>query len=185
LLIEKDEVQLDVRQLSDGERGVLALVLDIARRLVQANPTLKDPLKDGEALVLIDEIDLHLHPTWQRSIIKKLTATFPNCQFVATTHSPQVVAAVEPEQVLLLINGAIERPQRTLGMDSNWILRYLMEADERPADALEVIKRVEEMIDGGEFKKARKAISLAKNDGLDFPEWSVLEARMARLEVLS
>jgi predicted ATP-binding protein involved in virulence len=185
LLVDKGAVPLDVRQLSDGERGLLALILDLARRLSQANPGLQDPVKQGEAVVLIDELDLHLHPNWQRTIVERLTHLFPRCQFIATTHSPQVVAAVEPDQVLLLTTAGVVRPDRTLGMDSNWILRHLMEADDRPAGATEAIQAVESLIKKDTFKKARAAISQAKEKGLDLPEWSVLEARMARLEVLA
>jgi len=181
LLVDKAGLELDVRQLSDGERGLLALVLDLARRLSQANPGLADPTKQGEAVVLIDELDLHLHPKWQRTIVKRLTDTFPRCQFIATTHSPQIVAAVEPEQVLLLTAAGVVRPDRTLGMDSNWILRYLMEADDRPQDAAQAIRAVEVFIKKGAFAKARIVIAREKARGLDLPEWSVLEARMARL----
>jgi predicted ATP-binding protein involved in virulence len=184
LLIDKSGVTLDVRQLSDGERGLLALVLDLARRLSQANPRLSDPVKKGEAVVLVDELDLHLHPSWQRTVVERLTQVFPGCQFIATTHSPQIVAAVEPEQVLLLTTAGVIRPDRTLGMDSNWILRHLMEADDRPAGATEAIRSVEGMIKRGEFEKARSMIAEAKMKGLDLPEWSVLEARMARLQGL-
>jgi hypothetical protein len=185
LLVDKGRTALDVRQLSDGERGMLALVLDIARRLSQANPGLADPVKQGRAVVLVDELDLHLHPKWQRNIVERLTTTFQRCQFIATTHSPQIVAAVEPEQVLLVTEAGVMRPDRTLGMDSNWILRHLMQADDRPTDAATVVRDIETLIKKGSFGKARKAITSAKETGLDLPEWSVLEARMARLEVLT
>lgn len=185
LFVEKQRTTLDVKQLSDGERGLLALVLDLAKRLSQANPSLADPVKQGEAVVLIDELDLHLHPKWQRTIVESLTKTFPNCQFISTTHSPQIVAAVEPEQVLLLTDSGVIRPDRTLGMDSNWILRHLMEADERPAKATEVIRKVEAFIKKGAYKKARALIASKRKRGLDLPEWSILEARMARMEILA
>ena len=185
LLIDQDGVTLDVGQLSDGERGVLALVLDLARRLSQANPSLDNPLGEGHAVVLIDELDLHLHPKWQRQIVHNLTKTFPRCQFIATTHSPQVVASVEPEQILLLAPNEIIRPDRSLGMDSNWILRQLMETDDRPEAAMTAIESVESLIEEGAFEEAHTAISKAKENGLDLPEWSVLEARIARLEILA
>lgn len=185
LLVDKGRTTLDVRQLSDGERGMLALVLDIARRLSQANPALSDPVKQGRAVVLVDELDLHLHPKWQRTIVERLTHTFRSCQFIATTHSPQIVATVEPEQVLLVTETGVMRPDRTLGMDSNWILRHLMQADDRPTDAARVVRDIEAMIKKGSFRTARNAITSAKKAGLDLPEWSVLEARMARLEVLT
>jgi hypothetical protein len=73
--------------LSDGERGMLVLVLDLTRRLAQANPSVADPAGETGAVVLIDEIDLHLHPKWQRQIVNNLRSAFPRCQFIATTHS--------------------------------------------------------------------------------------------------
>ena len=185
LCIDRGSTTIPVRQLSDGERGILALVLDLTRRLAQANPDLTDPASEAEAVVLIDEIDLHLHPKWQRQIVHNLTTTFPRCQFIATTHSPQVVASVEPDQVLLLAPNEIIHPDRSLGMDSNWILRYLMEADDRPEEAMAAIQSVESLIGEGTFEEARAAISEAKKNGLDLPEWSVLEARIARLEILA
>jgi predicted ATP-binding protein involved in virulence len=185
LLINKGGITLDVRQLSDGERGVLALVLDIARRLSQANPALGDPMREGSAIVLIDELDLHLHPKWQRTIVERLTKTFPRCQFIATTHSPQIVAAVEPEQVLLITDQGVIRPERTLGMDSNWILRHLMETDERPADAAKAVKGVEVLIAKGSYAKARKMIAVHRKKWPDIPDWAILETRMARMELLA
>ena len=86
-------------QLSDGERGILALVLDLTRRLAQANPHLDDPAAEAEAVVLIDEIDLHLHPTWQRTIMAYLSERFPRTQFVVTAHSPLVVQAASDANI--------------------------------------------------------------------------------------
>ena len=99
LLVDHDGATLPLRQLSDGERGILALILDLARRLSQANPELEDPIATAEAVVLIDEIELHLHPKWQRQIVHNLPATFPSCQFIATTHSPQVIGEVPHERI--------------------------------------------------------------------------------------
>ena len=185
LCIDRDSTTIPVRQLSDGERGILALVLDLTRRLAQANPSFTDPASEAEAVVLIDEIDLHLHPKWQRQIIHNLTTIFPCCQFIATTHSPQVVASVDPDQVHLLAPVGIIHPDRSLGMDSNWILRHLMEAADRPEDAMVAIESVENLIAKGTFEEAHAAISEARKNGLDLPEWSVLETRIARLEILA
>lgn len=93
--------ELSIDQLSDGEKCLLAMVGDIARRLAIANPSLGDPLQ-GEGIVLIDEIELHLHPQWQHKIIPRLTETFPNCQFIVTTHSPQILSHVYPENIYIL-----------------------------------------------------------------------------------
>lgn len=102
LLLDKYGETLDVKQLSDGERGLLALVLDLARRLCQANPNLEDPLENGKAVVLIDEIDLHLHPRWQCTIVEQLIQTFPKCQFIASTHSPFVIQSLVDGQLINL-----------------------------------------------------------------------------------
>lgn len=185
LLVDKSGKELDIRQLSDGERGMFALVLDLAQRLSQANPKLEDPVTNGSAVVLIDEIDLHLHPKWQRTVVTQLTETFKNCQFIATTHSPQIVADVAPEHVLLFKDNKLIRPDRTLGMDSNWILRFLMEADDRPSDVSKAIKSVELLIKEGDFEKARQLILDQQNAGHEIPEWAVLEARMARMELFT
>ena len=101
LLVDKAGVTLDLSQLSDGERSFLAIVCDLGRRLALANPRLDDPL-NGAGLVLIDELELHLHPKWQREVIEKLRSTFPNIQFVATTHSPFVIQALRPGELINL-----------------------------------------------------------------------------------
>ncbi|MFO0097878.1 MAG: AAA family ATPase, partial [Aphanizomenon sp.] len=96
---EKRELLLS--QLSAGYRNMLALVMDFARRLAQANPNMENPLA-AEAILMIDELDLHLHPTWQQKIIPDLKKVFPNTQIIATTHSPEVVTTVQQNQVKIL-----------------------------------------------------------------------------------
>ena len=95
-------------------------------------------------------------PKWQRQIVGKLMTTFPRCQFIATSHSPQVVASVDPEQVHLLTPDGVIRPDRSRGMDSNWILRHLMEADDRPMDAKAILESVERAVAEGFFADARE-----------------------------
>ena len=85
--------KLALDQLSGGYRAVLALAADLAWRMAQGNPHLDNPL-ESEAIVLIDEVDLHLHPSWQQRILDDLTRTFPNAQFIVSTHSPQVLTTV-------------------------------------------------------------------------------------------
>lgn len=87
-----DEI-LDITQLSDGYKTLLSLVMDLASRMALANPHLENPL-NSPAIVLIDEIDLHLHPEWQKNVVGQLLSTFPNTQFFLTTHSPYIVESV-------------------------------------------------------------------------------------------
>lgn len=185
LLLEKNGLTLDVRQLSDGERGVLALVLDLARRLSQANPKLEDPLHDGKAVVLIDELDLHLHPSWQREIVEKLGAVFPNCQFIATTHSPQIIGEVSPEKIILLEVGKQPyHPHQSLGMDSNWVLRHLMEVDERNVKTKRGLKRIANLIEKEKHDAASKSIDALRKKYGEFPELIQLQTRIDRIRLL-
>lgn len=93
--------ELRIEQLSDGYKAVLAVVSDIAKRLAMANPELENPLH-GEAIILIDEIDLHLHPKWQKTIVSDLKRTFPNCQFIVTTHSPFIIQSLRKDELINL-----------------------------------------------------------------------------------
>lgn len=72
----------------------MALLGDLARRIAIANPYRENPM-EGEGIVLIDEIELHMHPSWQRRILGVLKQLFPNVQFIITTHSPQVLGSVD------------------------------------------------------------------------------------------
>jgi recombinational DNA repair ATPase RecF len=185
LKLTKGNIELDARQLSDGERGILSLVLDLARRLAQANPNLDEPLHNGRAVVLIDELDLHLHPRWQRTIVQKLIETFPGCQFIATTHSPQIIGEVPPEQIILLEQGKQPyRPDQSLGMDSNWILQILMDTPDRNEETTRELERISDLIEDGEYEEAAAAIQQLREQIPSDPELARLQTRLDRLQIL-
>lgn len=184
LWIDKNDMSLTVYQLSDGERGILAVAIEIARRLVLANPVSEYPVKSGDGVVFIDELDLHLHPKWQRTIVANLMTTFPRLQFITTSHSPQIIPSLEPERIQIIEFEKVFFPDRSLGMDTNWILKYLMDSDDRPETATKAIEEIEQLIKEVEFDKARSKMAKYKKEGLDLPEWSVFEARIARLEII-
>lgn len=76
------------------------MVADIAARMAEANPGKENPLSTS-GIILIDEVDLHLHPQWQRTILKSLHSIFPNVQFIVTTHSPSVIlGALDITQII-------------------------------------------------------------------------------------
>lgn len=171
LLIEKQGRTLDVRQLSDGERSMLALVLDLARRLSQASPGLDYPVRDGAGVVLIDEIDLHLHPQWQRRVVGNLEETFPNCQFIATTHSPQVIGEVPHDKIRMIKDGKVYSPARSFGIDSSRVLEEVMDTKSRNAGVEETIGRIAKLIGDGKADEAKAAIkTLSDEIGEDDPE---------------
>ena len=158
MVIEKDREELIVNQLSDGEKCTLALVGDLARRLAIANPHRSDPL-DGEAVVLIDEIDLHLHPGWQRHVICSLKDTFPNCQFILSTHSPQILSHLDRNSIWLLVRnkaGVIaRRPQDSYGQEASRILEDLMDVSARPMEVEREFVDLFLAIETGEIEKAK------------------------------
>nr|EKG7122451.1 AAA family ATPase [Escherichia coli] len=142
LVLAKDDLLLDAQQLSQGEKTILTLVGDLTRRLVLLNPKLNNPLQ-GKGIVLIDEVDLHLHPSWQQNIIEKLQHTFPNVQFIITTHSPQIVSTV-PSKCLRILE-EIKNPStgmkelrvllpssQTKGTKNSYALLYGMKTDPVP-----------------------------------------------------
>jgi predicted ATP-binding protein involved in virulence len=171
LLIDHDGATLEVRQLSDGERGSLAMVLDLTRRLAQANPHLSRPADQAEAVVLIDELDLHLHPKWQRSIARNLTAAFPKCQFIATTHSPQVLGEVQHEQIQMISNGQVYVPTHSFGVDSSRVLEELMDAMPRTAAVQQELANISNAITAKNYTVATDLLAtLTAQLGEDDPE---------------
>jgi predicted ATP-binding protein involved in virulence len=155
MTVEKQGITLSINQLSDGEKCLLAMVGDLARRLAIANPELKNPLI-GEGVVLIDEIELHLHPKWQHSIVKRLTQTFKNCQFIITTHSPMVITNIEWISLLRdSPQGAICERIRSYGKDINRILETLMESPERQIDIQNELHQLFNLIDENKLDDAR------------------------------
>jgi predicted ATP-binding protein involved in virulence len=134
LLINKNNDVLNFEQLSDGEKNIIVLVADIARRLAIANPT-GDALKKGNGIVLIDEIDMHLHPLWQKEVLKALAKTFPNLQFIVTTHSPYVITHLDladnQVQVLALTPNQVI-PVRAKGKDISTTSFEIFGVERRP-----------------------------------------------------
>jgi predicted ATP-binding protein involved in virulence len=190
LVIDKWGTTLDLSQLSAGERGMLAVLIDLTRRLAIANPGLEDPAQSGQAVVLIDELDLHMHPRWQRTIVSKLAATFPKCQFIATTHSPQIISEVQPDSLLLLREeeGNIQ-PQRcgqAYGLDANYVLEHIMGTAPRAEPATDAIHAVEDALESGDIEKARSRLNLLRTllHG-DDPVVVGLEATINNLETLA
>lgn len=98
VMTNSEGVDLQVDQLSGGYKAVLSVIADIAKRLSIANPDSLNPLEE-EAIILIDELDLHLHPKWQKEIVDDLKRTFPKCQFIVSTHSPFIIQSLNAEEL--------------------------------------------------------------------------------------
>lgn len=176
MVVQKNGIEVEIDQLSDGEKCLLALVGDLTRRLAMANPTLETPL-EGHGIVLIDEIELHLHPTWQRNVVPSLIRVFPNCQFIITTHSPQVISEIYPESLRLLKwNNESKQPEiwtniaRSIGLNSSEILVEIMNSPSRNQDFEIQIKKVFEKIDSEQYDDANKLINKLEETYGELPE---------------
>ncbi len=174
--VTKNGETLNVAQLSQGEKSLMALIGDIARRLAMMNPSLENPLT-GDGIVLIDEVDMHLHPKWQRTLIARLTATFPNCQFVLTTHSPLVISDNKSLLVYLLDDGIITPVSSLYGQDANSVLLDVMNTDIRNAD---INKKLNDLLDAIQDKQLTQARTLLAALEAELPE-SNIELLKARL----
>jgi len=187
MLVDKGEVTINLDQLSDGEKNLIALVGDIARRLAIANSGNINPL-EGNGIVLIDEIDLHLHPSWQRIMIPKLTKLFPNCQFVFSTHSPQVLSHIRPENIFLLENIYNELSYRkaidSYGMNTDRILEDLLGVDARPKKIKREIHHLFRLIQDGQLEEAKTLLeALTDEIGVD-SELTKAEVLIKRREII-
>ncbi|TLS82022.1 DUF2813 domain-containing protein [Photobacterium damselae subsp. damselae] len=137
-VVATHEVQgnVPISLLSDGVRNMIGMVADISRRAIQLNPQLGDHvIREAHGIVLIDEVDMHLHPQWQRSILGGLQKAFPNIQFIVTTHSPLVISDIKNVHVNLLDNSekATQVPE-LYGQDANSVLLEIMDTDIRNAE---------------------------------------------------
>jgi len=149
----KDGLAYDIKLLSDGFKTSLAMVMDIAIRMVEANPERGVDALNSPGIILIDEIELHLHPSWQQRIILDLQRTFPNVQFIFTTHSPQVLSTVKPESIRTIQDdGRITEPNcKTYGAESKRVLEELMGVDTRPNVLKEPIRQFIRITDKGDW----------------------------------
>lgn len=186
--VEKQGERLSVSQLSDGEKCLLAMVGDVARRLAIANPERDNPL-EGEGVVLIDEIDLHIHPVWQRRVVPRLGEVFPNIQFLISTHSPHVITHVRPENLFLLKMGGngleLSRVTESYGKTVERILEDLMGLDTtRPTGVAEALRQIYAQLDEGDLVGARTAIAKLEQEIGSDPELSKADVLIKRKELI-
>ena len=161
LLLEKEGMVVPFDSLSGGEQAFLLLAADLARRLMLESPN--TPVAEASGIVCIDEIELHLHPAWQRRILKSLTEAFPSCQFIVSTHSPQVIAGVEARHVRILTPGEngirkVLPATAAKGRDSNYVLEGILDVPARDDDVRRLFDEFDRLIDAGEFEEARHVL---------------------------
>ncbi|MFK7983715.1 MAG: AAA family ATPase [Saprospiraceae bacterium] len=146
---------------SAGEKAIITLIADIAYNLsIAHNFSSNEDFLKGSGIVLIDEIEAHLHPSWQRKIIPLLTDLFPNIQFFITTHSPQAIASVNSQNIFICDNFKFRKIDfKSKGMDSNTLLTTFFDTNERPTEYAKLISEFRDMMDANaDIDKLEKRI---------------------------
>ncbi|MCD8221783.1 MAG: AAA family ATPase [Clostridiales bacterium] len=152
-------------EMSDGYKNTLSMIGDIAYRMAVLNPMLGERvLEETPGIVLIDEVDLHLHPQWQQTILSDLHAVFPKVQFIVTSHAPAVIHSVSREQIRVLDSGEIYVPAaETYGRDANSILREVMKVSERPVEVKQRIDWFYACMDENNYEMADEVLTEIEN----------------------
>ena len=181
-----DDQKLTIGQLSDGFRTHLALVMDLARRMAESNPIPEGEREqphfgcNSRAVVLIDEVDAHLHPSWQKTVLDGLLAAFPQAQFFVTTHSPLVLGSVRDAKVWLLENGKVSSVDQPYGKTSDVILRDYQTTVPRQDKLDAVISKARELLKQRKLDDAAQLISTLEADTEnDIPELVELRTRLS------
>ena len=179
--------KVHVSQLSSGERVYLVLLADLARRLQIIQPGAS--LDEIPGIVLIDEVELHLHPEWQRQIISTLTKVFKRCQFIVTTHSPHLLGEMKSDSIRILKTTRDHEVKNyayhkeTFGRDSNEILVGVLGATERNKATKENLRKLDTLIGNAELEQARELLDNLKLEiGGDLVELDIAEQRLRRRE---
>jgi len=128
------EGTLPIASLASGTKIAAGLAIDLASRMARANPHLGADalLYQTPGIVLIDEVDLHLHPTWQQQIVPALRRTFPLVQFILSTHSPQVIATVESDNIRILRDDRVDIPRFAYGLRPEAVLARVQDTNPNP-----------------------------------------------------
>ena len=187
--------ELPVAMLSDGIRNMLTLVADIAFRAVKLNPSLGPfAATQTEGIVLIDEVDMHLHPAWQQTVLASLCEAFPQIQFIVTTHSPQVLSAIHRESVRVMAqdeSGTISATApiaKTYGESSGDVLEAVMQVDpQAPIPERDDLRRLTELVDQGNYATDEALMlreRLSPLLGAQHPQLQRIERSITRQELL-
>lgn len=168
---------MPVSRLSDGVRSILAMTADIAYRCTKLNPHLPNAPKETMGIILIDEVDLHLHPRWQQVVIPNLQKAFPNIQFIVTTHSPQVLTTVSKEHIRIIKHDEIWRGEEPtispFARESADALAYVMNTNLKPPlKIIEKIHAYEIFVKNGKIEstEAQQIKTELDNIGYEIPE---------------
>lgn len=149
-----------LQSMSDGYRSTLSMVADIAYRMALLNPALLDAVLETPGVVLIDEVDLHLHPLWQARILGDLRSIFPNVQFIVSTHAPMVISSVPSRNIRVLGEGRAEEPPcESFGLGANDVLTGIMGSSDRQPRVDALFDRFSDQLAQGDYDASERTLS--------------------------
>lgn len=173
LIYSTGEEIIPVRLLSTGYRSIIGMIADIAYRMAVLNPNLGiEIIEKTNGIILIDEIDMHIHPKWQWTIVDALIKTFPSVQFIATTHSPIIISSCKDKRIIRLFDKDDSTSKVEMGAMSeispygwqiNDVLNKFMYVDEREPTLKDKLYKIEELTN----KKFKKNINSVEDRELD------------------
>ena len=149
------------------------------------NPQLgHEVTNETPGVVLVDELDMHLHPRWQRILTSGLKRAFPKVQFIVASHSPQVLGELKPEEIILLRPSGTAHPQVSYGLTSSQVLEEIMDATARTPDVEKLLSEVFELLERGELHIAKEKLEALQATAPGIPELAGAQALLRRKEVL-
>jgi hypothetical protein len=178
----EDQPPMELHMLSDGQRGLVTLMADLAIRMIQLNPHLRDKALEARGVVMIDELDVHLHPELQRHALAQLLETFPNVQFLVATHSPALLGETNDGQLFAVDNGSAHPVDGLHGMEIGWITRHTMDTPSRNPEVAEQIVAIRNLIDNEDYESARAQATHLRGEMPEDPEITGLLAMLTQLE---
>lgn len=170
---DKQRMRIPLNQLSDGYKEMISLVADIAYRMATLNPQLgTEVLSKGDGVVLIDEVDLHLHPAWQQKVIDNLMNIFPKVQFIVSTHAPAIISSVKTDKLRILSNKEVcMTANQVYGKDVNSVMKEIMGVNDRPDQFVELFEKFYRLLSEKKYDEAGAVLDkLDEERGYHDPE---------------
>lgn len=165
LLYQMKDTVTPISMLSAGYQSLIWMIFDIAYRMAVLNPAFVEHICEAPGLVLIDELDVHLHPRWQWQVIDVLRYVFPNVQFIATTHSPIIIASAKNVWCINIENMGIPVcADNVYGLEVNYILKNMQHAAELPKTIADLLKIFYQKVDMMNFDDAEAVLATLQNE---------------------
>lgn len=163
MVYREEDTEMPISNLSAGYQSLLWMVMNLAYRLALLNPGHSGALHETEGVVLIDEIDMHLHPKWQWNVVNALEGAFPNVQFIAATHSPIVISACRDARLILIgQNREISYLPEAYGYSVKDVLELRQGSIEKPKEIQQFLNRFEKAANRDDFTDAENIITEMK-----------------------